>query len=70
MDLLSILRIGDRVGLSRAEGAKGEEESQEHRKYDFIFNQILVHAGPEGGDFPIYEPNRPALPGEDSPVEG
>lgn len=70
MDILDVLRIGDRVGLSRGAGGENEETNQEHRKYDVIFNQILVHAGPQGGDFPIYEPNRPALPGESSPVEG
>lgn len=69
MEILDVLRIGDRVGLGRGEAA-ADEGSPEHRKYDVIFNQILVHAGPQGGDFPIYEPNRPALPGEDSPVEG
>lgn len=67
MEILDVLRIGDRVGLSRGAGGENEETNQEHRKYDVIFNQILVHAGPQGGDFPIYEPNRPALPGESPP---
>jgi hypothetical protein len=70
MEILDVLRIGDRVGLSRGAGAESEESDQDHRKYNVIFNQVLLHAGPEGGDFPIYRPERPALPGEDSPVEG
>lgn len=69
LEILDILRIGDRVGLAR--GSAVDERAgnaAQHNTYEAIFNTVILsHGGPEGGDFPVYESNDASLPGEDSP---
>lgn len=71
LELLDILRIGDRVGLGRGAAIDEKAGNAQHNTYEAIFNTVILsHGGPEGGDFPVYEPNNPALSGGDSPVDG
>jgi hypothetical protein len=69
LELLDILRIGDRVGLAR--GSATDEKAgnaPQHNTYEQIFNTVILsHGGPQGGDFPLYESNDSSLPEEDSP---
>lgn len=68
IDLLDLLRIGDRVGLARGANAEGEAAAGGSTSYETIFNTIfLTHTGAQGGDFPIYGNDRLSLPGGDPP---
>jgi hypothetical protein len=69
LELLDILRIGDRVGLAR--GSAADEKAgngPSNNTYEAIFNTVILsHSGAQGGDFPVYEPNDTSVPGEDTP---
>jgi hypothetical protein len=68
MDLLDVLRIGDRVGMGRGENVAERESGTSN--YDAILQQVFVIGeGPKGPDFQLYEPESLPLPGTDSPVE-
>jgi len=69
IELLDLLRIGDRVGLARGSNAlEAEAANGGSTSYETIFNTIfLTHTGEKGGDFPIYGNERLSLPGGDSP---
>jgi hypothetical protein len=69
MDLLDILRIGDRVGLGRGENIAERDSGTSN--YDRLIQQIfLVGQGrDQGEDFPLYGSESLPLPGTDSPVD-
>lgn len=68
MDLLDVLRIGDRVGLGRGENIT--ERDSGNTNYDRLLQQVFViGSGPESRDFQIYEPEGLPIPGTDTPVD-
>lgn len=78
MELLDMLRVGDRFGLGRGNGSVIVNDNREVHNYEANFN-ALFHAEDskldsdteeEGADFPEFEPTSLALSGGDSPVEG
>lgn len=78
MELLDLLRVGDRFGLGRGNGSVIVNDNREIHNYEATFNalfhgedaQQLSDSGQEGVDFPEFEPTSLALSGGDSPVEG
>lgn len=65
MELLDLLRVGDRVGLGR--GAVEAETPSGTPSYDSLLTQIFVtHSERESTDFQVYEPEKLPLPGSDS----
>jgi hypothetical protein len=72
LEILDLLRVWDRVvGPRGSSNTMSIGEVNVHTHYDNILQAILTpNAGPEGSDFPRFEPDRLALPGESSPVEG
>jgi hypothetical protein len=80
MELLDLLRVGDRVGLGRgkASAVNIHQEFNQHN-YEEVFNAAFFgdndqesdpDAEEEGADFPTFKPTRLALSGGDSPIEG
>lgn len=70
MELLDLLRVGDRFGLGRGKNAAVNTEVNIHN-YESIFNSVfLADSEEESEDFPTFEPTRLALSGGDSPVDG
>lgn len=79
MELLDVLRVGDRFGLGRGTGNTVINDNREVHNYEATFNalfhgaensQRLSDSEEEGADFPEFEPTSLALSGGDSPVEG
>lgn len=77
IDLLDLLRIGDRFGLGRGNASAININNTEINNYEAIFNAAFLgdteqpsDSEEEGEDFPTFEPTRLALSGGDSPVEG
>lgn len=80
MELLDLLRVGDRFGLGRGKASAISITNIEQNNYEALFNEVFLSDDPnaqqyldteeEGADFPAFEPTRVALSGGDSPVEG
>lgn len=81
MELLDVLRVGDRFGLGRGAGSVIVNDNREINNYEATFNQLfhgtasqdpleLSDGEEEGVDFPEFEPTSLALSGGDSPVDG
>jgi len=77
MELLDLLRVGDRFGLGRGKDSAISVSKTEINNYESIFNAVFLgdaeqstDTGEESEDFPAFEPSRLALSGGDSPVEG
>lgn len=79
MELLDVLRVGDRFGLGRGNGSVIINDNREVHNYEATFNQLfhgiqdseqLLDSEEEGADFPEFEPTSLALSGGDSPIEG
>lgn len=78
IELLDLLRIGDRFGLGRGNASAISINNTEVHNYEALFNQVFLgdnpqqsaDAGEESEDFPAFEPTGLALSGGDSPVEG
>jgi len=77
IELLDLLRIGDRFGLGRGNASAINVSKTEINNYESIFNSVFLgdteqplDSEEEGADFPAFEPSRLALSGGDSPVEG
>ena len=82
MELLDLLRVGDRFGLGRGAGSVIVNDNREINHYEATFNALfhksgstedserLLDAEEEGADFPEFEPTSLALSGGDSPVDG
>jgi hypothetical protein len=77
MELLDLLRVGDRVGLGRGNANTIINDNREVHNYEATFNQLfhqdaqqLPDATEEGADFPEFEPTSVALSGGDSQVDG
>ena len=77
IDLLDLLRIGDRFGLGRGNASAINISQTEINNYEAIFNDVFLGDDPEqltdgeaeSEDFPTFEPSRLALSGGDSPVD-
>jgi hypothetical protein len=70
MELLDLLRVGDRFGLGRGKASAISTEVNIHN-YESIFNSVfLADPEQESEDFPAFEPTSLALSGGDSPVDG
>lgn len=70
MELLDVLRVGDRFGLGRGKASAISTEVNIHN-YESIFNSVfLADSEEESEDFPAFEPTSLALSGGDSPVDG
>lgn len=68
MELLDLLRVGDRVGLGR--GAVEAEKPSGSTSYDLILQQVFLDGRPSKGEaFPVYGPDIIPLPGSDTPSE-
>lgn len=76
MELLDVLRVGDRFGLGRGAGSVIVNDNREVHNYEATFNQ-LFHGGSEdpeqlpdgeeeGADFQEFEPSSVALSGGDT----
>lgn len=82
MELLDLLRVGDRFGLGRGNGSVIVNDNREIHNYESTFNALfhgtgsaedqkrLSDSGEEGVDFQEFEPTSLALSGGDSPVDG
>lgn len=78
MELLDVLRVGDRFGLGRGSGSTIINDNREVHNYEATFNalfhgkdsQRISDTEEEGADFPEFEPTSLALSGGDSPFEG
>lgn len=69
MEVLDLLRIGDRVGLGRGQ-VEAEAVDGEKSNYDHLLQQIFVINGEsESADFPVYGPESLPIPGSDSSVD-
>lgn len=67
MELMDLLRVGDRTGLGRGENLVEAPESGKSN-YDLILQQIFVNDSPEkGSDFPIYRDDDIRVPSQDPP---
>lgn len=78
MELLDLLRVGDRVGLGRGSGNTIVNDTSQ-TNYEATFNQLILsepdkkrvlNAGEENLDFPEFESTSLALSGGDSPIDG
>lgn len=77
MELLDLLRVGDRFGLGRG-NASVVNINNEVTNYEANFNALFHAEDPkrlsdpeeEGADFPEFEPTSVALSGGDSPIDG
>lgn len=78
MELLDLLRVGDRFGLGRGAGSVVVNDNREIHNYEATFNQLfhssenaqqLSDSEEEGADFPEFEPTSLALSGGDSPID-
>lgn len=80
MELLDLLRVGDRFGLGRGKDSAINVNTEIHN-YESTFNEVFLNSGSdneeldsdgeeEGEDFPAFEPTSLALSGGDSPVDG
>lgn len=77
MELLDLLRVGDRFGLGRGNASVIVNDNREIHNYEATFNalfhgedaQRLSDPSPEGVDFPEFEPTSLALSGGDSPID-
>jgi hypothetical protein len=71
MELMDLLRVGDRVGLGRGNGNTVINDNSQTTSYEATFNALVFpDAGEKGADFPEFEPTDLALSGGDSPLEG
>ena len=78
MELLDLLRVGDRFGLGRGNASVIVNDNREIHNYENTFNALfhgedqkrLSDPSAEGVDFPEFEPTSLALSGGDSPVDG
>lgn len=76
MELLDVLRVGDRFGLGRGAGSVIVNDNREVHNYEATFNQLFHHGSEnpeqlpdgeeEGVDFPEFEPSSVALSGGDT----
>jgi len=77
MELLDLLRVGDRVGLGRGNANTIINDNREVHNYEATFNQLfhqdaqqLPDSSEESADFPELELTSVALSGGDSQVDG
>jgi hypothetical protein len=71
MELMDLLRVGDRVGLGRGNGNTVVNDNSQTTSYEATFNALIFpDSEKEGADFPEFEPTDLALSGGDSPVDG
>lgn len=71
MELMDLLRVGDRVGLGRGNGNTVINDNSQNTSYEATFNALVFPDSSEkGADFPEFEPTDLALSGGDSPVDG
>jgi hypothetical protein len=79
MELLDLLRVGDRFGLGRGAGSIIVNDNREVHNYESTFNALFHNAqnaeqlsdtGEESADFPEFEPTSLSLSGGDPSVGG
>lgn len=67
MELLDLLRVGDRVGLGRGNASSISINTEIHQ-YESTFAQVVLSdAGEESEDFPTYEPTDLSVSGGNPP---
>ena len=67
MELLDLLRVGDRFGLGRGSGNNINIHQETHNYESTFAAVVLSDREEEGEDFPTYEPSDFSLPGGNPP---